>query len=61
MQRREKVRDKRLTGLLLDRLIRAADRGVRVRILIDDLVILGIDESLDGRRSVEWVRDAFLP
>ena len=23
--------------------------------------VVGIDESLDGRRSVEWVRDAFLP
>ena len=32
--------------LLLDRVIRAADRGVRVRILIDDIYIIGADRSV---------------
>ena len=32
--------------LLLDRVIRAADRGVRVRILVDDIYILGADRTV---------------
>ncbi len=32
--------------LLLDRLIKAADRGVRVRILIDDIYIIGVDRTV---------------
>jgi putative cardiolipin synthase len=32
--------------LLLDRLLRAADRGVRVRLLIDDLLLLGGDRDI---------------
>ena len=32
--------------LLLDRVIKAADRGVRVRILVDDIYIIGADRSV---------------
>jgi putative cardiolipin synthase len=32
--------------LLLDRVIKAADRGVRVRILVDDIYILGTDRTV---------------
>ena len=32
--------------LLLDRVIKAADRGVRVRILVDDIYIIGADKSV---------------
>ena len=32
--------------LLLDRVIRAADRGVRVRILVDDIYLLGVDRTI---------------
>ena len=32
--------------LLLDRVIKAADRGVRVRILIDDIYIIGVDRTV---------------
>ena len=36
-----------MTGrLLLDRLLRAADRGVRVRLLVDDIDLLGSDHRL---------------
>ena len=34
--------------LLLDRLIRAADRGVRVRLLVDDFPLLGEDRAVAG-------------
>ncbi|MGD1972302.1 MAG: phospholipase D family protein [Desulfobacterales bacterium] len=34
--------------LLLDRVIKAADRGVRVRILIDDIYIIGADRTVAG-------------
>ena len=33
-------------NLLLDRVIKAADRGVRVRILIDDIYIIGADRTV---------------
>ena len=42
--------------LLLDRLIRAADRGVRVRLLLDDILTDGLDEGLahlDNLANVE--------
>ena len=32
--------------LLLDRVVKAADRGVRVRILVDDIYIIGADKSV---------------
>ena len=32
--------------LLLDRVIKAADRGVRVRILVDDIYIIGADQTV---------------
>ncbi len=32
--------------LLLDRVIKAADRGVRVRILVDDIYIIGVDHTV---------------
>jgi cardiolipin synthase C len=32
--------------LLLDRVIRAADRGVRVRILVDDIYLIGADRTI---------------
>ena len=32
--------------LLLDRVIKAADRGVRVRILVDDIYVIGADRSV---------------
>jgi len=32
--------------LLLDRVIRAADRGVRVRLIVDDLLTIGLDQAL---------------
>ena len=34
--------------LLLDRVIKAADRGVRVRILIDDIYVIGADQAVAG-------------
>jgi len=34
--------------LLLDRVIKAADRGVRVRLLIDDIYVIGIDRTVAG-------------
>jgi len=34
--------------LLLDRVIKAADRGVRVRILIDDIYVIGADRTVAG-------------
>jgi putative cardiolipin synthase len=34
--------------LLMDRIVRAADRGVRVRILLDDLTLNGKDAELSG-------------
>lgn len=33
-------------SLLLDRAIRAADRGVKVRLIVDDLLTIGLDEAL---------------
>ena len=33
-------------NLLLDRLIKAADRGVRVRLLVDDIYLLGVDRTI---------------
>lgn len=35
-------------NLLLDRVIKAADRGVRVRILVDDIYIIGADRTVAG-------------
>jgi putative cardiolipin synthase len=32
--------------ILTDRLLRAADRGVRVRLLLDDMTTKGIDQEL---------------
>ena len=32
--------------LLLDRVIKAADRGVRVRILVDDIYVIGVDRTV---------------
>jgi putative cardiolipin synthase len=32
--------------LFLDRIIKAADRGVRVRILVDDIYLLGVDRTI---------------
>ena len=37
--------------LLLDRVLRAADRGVHVRLLVDDLLLLGEDEA-----TAAWTR-----
>jgi len=34
--------------LLLDRVIKAADRGVRVRLLIDDIYLIGADRTIAG-------------
>ena len=34
------------SDLLLDRAIKAADRGVRVRILVDDIHLIGGDHTL---------------
>jgi len=38
--------DNETARLLLDRLIKAADRGVRVRLLVDDLPLVGKDEDI---------------
>ena len=32
--------------LLLDRVIKAADRGVRVRLLVDDIYLIGVDRTV---------------
>ncbi len=43
--------------LMLDRVIRAADRGVRVRLLVDDLLLMGLDEGaavLDEHPNIEF-------
>ena len=50
-------------SLVLDHLVRAADRGVRVRILVDDTFLLGEDNLLEALHELpspdvdEWRRE----
>ena len=49
-------RDDGAGALLLDALVRAADRGVRVRLLLDDAGTVGLDSTLaalDAHRNIE--------
>jgi putative cardiolipin synthase len=43
--------------IMMDRVFHAADRGVRVRLLIDDLVLMGLDEggaAIDDHPNIEF-------
>jgi putative cardiolipin synthase len=43
--------------LLLDRVIKAADRGVRLRILVDDLFVFGADRAIAALSQHPQIKD----